>query len=242
MRVLIISDIHANLPALEAVLGAAGQVDAVWCLGDLVGYGPDPNQCIERIRYLPNLVCLLGNHDAAALERIDIDSFNLEARLSVRWMQSELDENSLAFLADLPERVTMDGITLAHGSPRNPVWEYILDPRTAAGNFDYFETDYCFVGHTHLPIQYLRPDGVDRPQTVLPSPDTVIHLEPRAILNPGSVGQPRDHDPRAAFAIFDPNSNTWEFKRVVYDIASVQKRIIDAGLPQRHAIRLSEGW
>jgi diadenosine tetraphosphatase ApaH/serine/threonine PP2A family protein phosphatase len=242
MRVLVISDIHANLPALEAVLQAAGQVDAVWCLGDIVGYGPDPNQCIHRIRSLPNLVCLLGNHDAAALDRIDIDSFNLEARMSVRWMQTELDEGSLAFLARLPERVTMGRITLAHGSPRNPVWEYILDPRVAAGNFDYFETDYCFVGHTHLPVQYLLPEGAERPKTIMASPGTGFNLEPRAILNPGSVGQPRDHDPRAAYAVFDSEPDTWEFRRVEYDIASVQKRIVDAGLPQRHAIRLAEGW
>ncbi len=242
MPILVISDIHANLTALEAVLQDAGSIDGVWCLGDLVGYGPDPNDCIARVRGLNNLVCLIGNHDAAALGQIDVDTFNAEARLSVQWMQTELTQESLAFLRDLPERVVVGQVTLTHGSPRNPVWEYILDTRVARYNFAHFETDFCFVGHTHLPVVYTDQNGQSPIRLVIPEGEAQIQLTPRAIINPGSVGQPRDRDPRAAYALYDPENNMWTYRRVKYDIAQVQKRILDAGLPPRHATRLSEGW
>jgi predicted phosphodiesterase len=242
MRILIMSDIHANLPALEAVLTSAGEVDAVWCLGDLVGYGPDPNQCVERVRNLPNLVCLLGNHDAAALGQIDIDNFNTDARASMVWSQTELTEESKAFLGQLPEQVVQGPVTLVHGSPRNPVWEYILDARTATINFEYFHTSFCLVGHTHLPVLYLQtnPGERARPVPAFRYQDQPVPM--RAILNPGSVGQPRDRDSRAAFALFDPDAGRWEQHRVDYDLVSVQTRILKAGLPGRHALRLAEGW
>jgi len=242
MRILVLSDIHANLPAFDAVLADAGTVDAVWCLGDVVGYGPDPNECIARIRDLPNLICLLGNHDAAALGRLDLSSFNREARLSAEWMQGQLTVESLSFLSSRPEREVTRFVTLSHGSPRNPVWEYLLDTHTAWLNFDHFDTTFCFVGHTHLPVAYFaQPDDTGVEWRLIKADETVT-LKQRAILNPGSVGQPRDHDPRAAYAIFDPDALTWEAHRVSYDIASVQKRIQEAGLPPRHALRLSEGW
>ena len=242
MRTLVISDVHANLPALEAVLQDAGNIDAVWCLGDLVGYGPFPNQCVERIRSLPNLVSLLGNHDAAALGQIDVEAFNLEARLSVTWMKSELTPDALEFLNSLPEKVVVGDVTLAHGSPRNPVWEYILDVRTAAVNFRYFETQLCFIGHTHLPTVYTLAEENDLAKVSMPGTNQGLDLAERMILNPGSVGQPRDHDPRASYAIYFPEEHVWEYHRADYDVASVQQRILDLGLPPRHAIRLSEGW
>lgn len=242
MQILVISDIHANLTALEAVLIGAGQVDAVWCLGDVVGYGPDPNECVARLRGLPNLVCLLGNHDAAALGQIDMEAFNTEARVSVQWMVRELNDASLSFLNSLEEKQVIGGVTLVHGSPRNPVWEYILDPRIAKRNFNYFDTPFCFVGHTHLPFIYQFEEEVDRLNLIAPIEDEVMDLKPRAVINPGSVGQPRDHDPRASYAIFNPDENTWEYRRASYDISSVQQRIFDAGLPSRHALRLSDGW
>jgi predicted phosphodiesterase len=242
MRVLVISDIHANITALEAVLKEADGVDATWCLGDIVGYGPDPNACINRIRGLPNLTCLLGNHDAAALGKIDVDAFNAEARLSVQWMQSELSAECMAFLKDLPEKLVIENVTLAHGSPRNPVWEYILDLRVAQINFSFFETSYCFVGHTHLPVIYRMMSDFTAVRMLVPAPGETIALKPRGLLNPGSVGQPRDRDARAAYAIFDTQAATWEYHRVGYDVASVQKRITDANLPPRHALRLAEGW
>jgi len=241
MRILVLSDIHANRSALEAVLDDAGAVDAVWCLGDLVGYGPDPNECIALIRALPNLVCLLGNHDAAALGQIDLNTFNSDARLSIRWMQTTLTPDSIEFLKSLPEKQVIGDVTLAHGSPRNPVWEYILDVYTAMNNFDYFDTRFCFVGHSHLPIAYLANPESNSIKTRLLKMGDSVTVYGRALLNPGSVGQPRDHDFRAAYALFEPEEQRWSARRVAYDFVAVQDRIQRAGLPQRHAARLAEG-
>lgn len=242
MRVLVMSDIHANLTALQAVLTAAGEYDAVWCLGDLVGYGPDPNECIEVMASLPNLTCLLGNHDAAALGQIDLETFNKEARISAAWMQSTLTARSFQFLTNLREKIVLGQITLAHGSPRNPVWEYLLDKFTAALNFRHFDTQLCFTGHTHIPSVFIENESRREIEWRRIPPNFPLTLRSRAILNPGSVGQPRDRDPRASFALFDTQTNTWEIHRVTYDVVSVQSRIQHAGLPDRHAIRLSAGW
>ena len=242
MHILIISDIHANLTALDTVIKDAGQFDAVWCLGDIVGYGPDPNDCVERIRSLPKLKCILGNHDAATLEKIDVSAFNPEARTALEWTQQALSSESLEFLENLPESITMGMVTLVHGSPRQPVWEYLLDTRSATANFEYFETPLCFVGHTHLPVMYYLPDDARMCRLVIPENFTEITLAPRVIINPGSVGQPRDRDPRAAYAIFDDVDNTWTFRRVAYDIAPVQQRMRKAELPPRHIQRLEAGW
>jgi diadenosine tetraphosphatase ApaH/serine/threonine PP2A family protein phosphatase len=242
MTILILSDIHANLTALEAVLADAGEVEAVWCLGDLVGYGPDPNECIDRVRGLPGLVCLIGNHDAAAVERIDINAFNAEARVSIGWQQHALSVESMAFLRDLPEKMVVGQMTMAHGSPRNPVWEYILDGRVARRNFEYFDTPYCVVGHTHVPFYFhLNAENQGIQLRLLEAGERLL-LEPRSLLNPGSVGQPRDRDSRASYALYFPDQNIWEARRAVYDIGEVQERIRRAGLPIRHALRLADGW
>ncbi len=242
MRILVISDIHANLAALESVIADAGKIDAAWCLGDLVGYGPDPNECIQRVQGLQNLVCILGNHDAAALKQIDAGSFNPEARHAINWTQSMLTDSSINFLNNLPERVNLDHVTLVHGSPRQPVWEYLLDTQNATRSFEFFETAYCFVGHTHLPILYHLGENHNLARLLIPEPETRFVLTPRAILNPGSVGQPRDHDPRAAYAIYDPQEQSWEYHRIAYNVTSVQERMKSAGLPERHIQRLSAGW
>jgi predicted phosphodiesterase len=250
MRVLVISDIHANLIALETVLFTAGPIDAVWCLGDLVGYGPDPNECINRVRNLPNLVCIIGNHDSAVLNQIDSYTFNSEARYAIEWTQRELTSANLSFLRGLPEKIDMSqmvnefkhDITLAHGSPRQPVWEYLLDLNTATQNFEYFDTAYCFVGHTHLPIIFHIPQNSTSARPVIPEPNTQVMLAPRAIINPGSVGQPRDRDPRASYMLFDPTEDTIEYHRVGYDIRTVQERMRSVGLPERHIRRLESGW
>ena len=242
MRILVISDIHANLTALEAVLAHAGQVDAVWCLGDLVGYGPDPNECVARVRLLPNLVCILGNHDAAVLRQIDPSAFNPEARQVIYWTQNKLTAVNQDFLGSLPERVQQGQVTLAHGSPRHPVWEYLLDIHIATLSFEHFDTPYCFVGHTHLPVIYhLAPENHSANLSI-PQANAQILLNPRAILNPGSVGQPRDRDPKAAYAIYCPEEQTWHLHRIPYDIAAVQYRMQAAGLPERHIARLAGGW
>ncbi len=242
MRILVLSDIHANLSALNTVLEAAGPVDGVWCLGDTVGYGPDPNECVERLRKLPNLTCLVGNHDAAALERIDLEAFNREARLSARWTQSVLTTENRDFLAQLPERVQIEGITLAHGSPRSPVWEYLLDLKTASENLPFFETDLCFIGHTHIPLYFCQnPESGEMSGDMIMDGDTPV-IAGRMFLNPGSVGQPRDRDARAAYAIFTPESRLWKAFRVPYDIAAVQNRMRQVGLPTRLVQRLLQGW
>jgi predicted phosphodiesterase len=242
MRILVISDIHANLTALETVLKDAGQVDAVWCLGDLVGYGPDPNECVQRIRQLPNLVCLIGNHDAAVAGVIDNTSFNSEARSAVLWTQSVIDPVNIEFLRELSPQTVIDSVSLAHGSPRQPIWEYLLDTRTASQNFDHFKTPYCFVGHSHMPVVFQMRDGKRSADLSIPGVDSSLQMIPRAIYNPGSVGQPRDRDPRAAYAIFDSDRQTWKYHRVAYDIQGVQLRMLSVNLPQRHIQRLSAGW
>jgi predicted phosphodiesterase len=239
MRVLVISDIHSNLSALEAVLDSAGRYDTVWCLGDLVGYGPDPNECIAKVRTLPNLVCVRGNHDAATLGEMDQQTFNHEASLAITWTKHVIDAASKEFLLELPEKQVVGEITLVHGSPRNPVWEYVMDYVTALQCFPYFETSLCLVGHTHVPALWQQNPG-ENPAIV--HDYLKMNISGRSILNPGSVGQPRDRDRRASFALFDPDSSTWELRRVEYDIASVQQRIQKAGLPWRHALRLNMGW
>lgn len=243
MRTLIISDIHANLTALDAVLQDAGNYDRVWCLGDVVGYGPDPNQCIERIREQPGLQCIKGNHDAAILGEIPITSFNNEARNSLEWLQSALTDDNRHWLSKLAERIEMDGITLVHGSPRNPIWEYIMDLVSAFENMTEFSTSICLVGHTHVQgVFKLENPGHDSARFITPQPGKPFSLEGKSILNPGSVGQPRDHDPKAAYCIYDDEQSQWIFHRVAYDFNQVQRRIFSNGLPKRHASRLAHGY
>jgi len=243
VRVLVISDIHANSTALEAVLRDAGPVDGTWCLGDLVGYGPEPNAVVQRVRQLPGLTCMLGNHDAAATRRVDIETFNGDARRSLVWTQTVLTADNAEFLRSLPrEPEVRNDVTLAHGSPRDPTWEYIMNSLTARLNFGEFSTPYCIVGHTHIQSLFQLDGAHDHIRMGMTKPGQAVVLQPRVIANPGSVGQPRDRDPRAAYAIYDPEEGTWQPRRVVYDFEAVQKRIRAAGLPERHALRLAEGW
>lgn len=240
MRALIISDIHANASALQCVLANAGEVDEVWCLGDVMGYGPDPNECVDILQKIPKLVCLLGNHDAAAIGHLPLGGFNAEARSSIEWMRESLTENSLSFLKTLSLREEVHAVTLVHASPRQPVLEYLLDTYSARENFDHFQTDFCFVGHTHVPVIFSLSDGAVRLE--IPQPNTEFELKSRCIVNPGSVGQPRDRDPRAAFAIFDIETKVWDYRRVEYDVRGVQERMLAAELPDRHIARLVSGW
>jgi predicted phosphodiesterase len=243
MRILVISDIHANYTALQAVLKDAGTPDETWCLGDLVGYGPDPNAVIEQVRELPKLTCILGNHDVAALGRMPLEAFNHDARRSLTWTDEVLLADNMDFLRSLPQTPRVCGeVTLAHGSPRDPIWEYVLNTLSARLNFDHFETPYCFVGHSHIQCIFQRDAGKDRVTMDVTKVGKPFTLTPRAILNPGSVGQPRDRDPRAAYAFYDSDKGTWEPRRIAYNIPEVQQRIREAGLPEKHAARLSEGW
>ncbi len=243
MQVLVISDIHSNYSALEAVLGNAGQVDETWCLGDLIGYGPDPNMVIEEIRGLSNLTCMLGNHDAAVVGRMELTAFNGDARRSLLWTSNVLTADNMDFLRSLPHGTRVRGdATLAHGSPRDPVWEYVLNTLSARLNFEHFTTPFCFVGHSHIQSLFHLDEKSDRVSVALTRVGQRVTLKPRSIVNPGSVGQPRDRDPRAAYAVFDTESRAWEARRVEYDIPSVQERVREAGLPEKHAVRLAEGW
>jgi diadenosine tetraphosphatase ApaH/serine/threonine PP2A family protein phosphatase len=243
MKVLVLSDIHANFTALQEVLNDAAQVDEVWCLGDLVGYGPDPNEVVDRVRGLPNLTCLLGNHDAAVINHIPLATFNGDARRSLQRHQRLMTADGMDFLRSLPQdSLVRDGATLAHGSPRDPLWEYIVNTLSARLNFDQFATPWCFVGHTHVACVFALDPTSDRVTLDGTKAGETMKLGAKLILNPGSVGQPRDRDPRAAYAIYDSEAMTWEARRVEYDVAAVQQRIHQAGLPERHALRLAEGW
>ncbi len=243
MRILIVSDIHANLAAFEAVLADAGAVDAVLCLGDIVGYGPDPNECVARLRALNPIVSLSGNHDWATLGKLDVEDFNGDAQKAIRWTQTVLTPDHRAYLAGLPPDGRLGDFTLAHASPRYPVWEYILDTVTAAENFEHFSTPYCLVGHTHAASIFQQIGSNGSCDLLLPEYGVPWGLgKQRLILNPGSVGQPRDADPRAAYAILDDEARTWEARRVAYPIEQTQARMREAGLPHRLIARLSYGW
>jgi len=242
MRYLIVSDVHANLIALQTVLADAGQFDAIWCLGDMVGYGPDPNDCVALLRE-HELFCLAGNHDWAALGKLDLTSFNNDARTAATWTQRMLTDETCEYLESLPSIYQEGEFTLAHGSPRQPVWEYILDPLVASINFFHFETRYCLVGHTHTPVIFEQDLDDNNCQAHCPQYGRPVHLgDSRLIINPGSVGQPRDSDPRAAYAILDTKTMTWEHRRVEYPIAETQNRMRQHGLPHRLVARLQYGW
>jgi predicted phosphodiesterase len=243
MRYLVISDVHGNLAALDAVIRNAGQFDMIWCLGDMVGYGPDPNECIARLREYPH-VCLAGNHDWAVLGKLDMRGFNTDARSANQWARSVLDPDAMAYLDSLEPQYVEQNYTLAHGSPRQPIWEYILDPLTAELNFPAFETPICLVGHTHVPISFYMPDSSD---DHLCEPRAPRYNQPvslasgRWIINPGSVGQPRDGNPRAAYAILDPEASTLEHRRVEYPVGLTQSRMRAVKLPHRLVERLAVG-
>ena len=242
MRILVISDIHANFTAFEAVLAHCdGEWDFVWCLGDVVGYGPDPNECVDRLKDLPQL-CLAGNHDWAALNRLDVRTFNPDARRAVEWTQATLTDENTRWLEALPVTFVIGEFTLVHASPREPIWEYILEPSIAALNFPHFETPYCFVGHTHQPVIYTVSDESGDAASALP-----LYNEPRKlngqrqIINPGSIGQPRDQNPDAAYGLLDMTTGVFEHRRIPYNIKAVQRRMLDFNMPDRLITRLEHG-
>jgi predicted phosphodiesterase len=242
-RILVISDIHGNLEALEAVLLDAGTVDQSWCLGDIAGYGPQPNECIARVKGLPELTCMMGNHDFAAITDVSLDTFNTDARKALIRQREMLTEESKTFLGErMNEPVERGEVTLVHGSPHESIWEYILNPTIARQNLDYFWTRWCMVGHTHYQAIFQFHSEDETITIEIPPLNAPYKMVERAILNPGSVGQPRDHDPRAAYAIYNDEEKTWEPRRVAYDIRKVQKLIHKNGLPPKHADRLADGW
>lgn len=246
MRYLIISDIHANLAAFEAVLADAnGQYSKVWCLGDMVGYGPDPNECVELLLTLDHL-CIAGNHDWAVLGKLDIDDFNPDARFASLWTREQLTAEVRDYLDNLPTGLIEEKIfTLVHGSPRHHIWEYILNAPVAQPNFKHFDTPYCFVGHTHSPAIFLESEDPRQlcEYSVPQYNNGPLQLgERRLIINPGSVGQPRDGDARAAYGILDTGTLTFEHRRVKYPVSVTQDKMKAHDFPIRLWKRLAFGW
>jgi predicted phosphodiesterase len=240
MRIAVLSDIHANIVALDAVLDDAGTVDAVWHLGDVVGYGPEPDAVVDRLREV-RAIGVRGNHDSAAAGGLEIDAFNPDARAAMEWTRRRITGTTRGWLADLPLRRVEGDMTLVHGSPRDPTWEYILSPAIARDNLAAFETPHCLHGHTHVPIVFR--DAGRRMEMIAPEADDTLALDERRVLvNPGSVGQPRDGIPTASYAILDTERGEMSWRRVAYDIEAVQERMIEVGLPHALAARLTFGW
>jgi predicted phosphodiesterase len=260
MRVLVLSDIHANLAALESVLADAEQAeflgetgfDQVWCLGDVVGYGADPNECVARLQaFGEDHLSVAGNHDWAVLGHLSVDDFNAEARQAVLWTRDALTPDSVAYLRALPsEPIVRGDYTITHASPRHPVWEYVLTPYVAAENLPYFDTRFCLLGHTHVPaVFYCKQAGTDggtpggcRALSASVHRPLVLADGHRRFVNPGSVGQPRDSDPRAAYALLDTEAQVLRNRRVPYPYELTQARMRAANLPDRLIARLAYGW
>jgi len=244
MRIAVISDVHANLAALQAVLDEIGDIDETWCLGDLVGYGPQPNECISLLRQRePHLRCVAGNHDRAALGDLAILEFNPDAGSATLWTRDSLTPVSRAYLATLPERIVADGFTLVHGSPRNPIWEYMVSTHTARDNFPCFDGQICLMGHSHIPLMFTEAaQARHMPSARKLSNGAATELGSRRLfINPGSVGQPRDGIPEASYIILDTETGRMQHRRVPYDIEETQQLMRRAGLPERLIARLSYG-
>jgi predicted phosphodiesterase len=239
MRVLVLSDIHANVDALEAVLAVAPAVDEVWHLGDVVGYGPEPDAVVARLRGL-GAIGVRGNHDAAAVGGREIESFNVDARRAMEWTRTAISDVTRAWLAALPEALVREDFTLVHGSPRDPIWEYVTSTPVARAGMAALETRHGLHGHTHIPIAYLEADGVI--DAMSPGAGSVIELgDRRVLLNPGSVGQPRDGIPTASWLVLDTGAGTAAWHRTAYDVAAVQAEMTSLHLPRRLVERLSFG-
>ena len=246
MRIAVLSDIHANLAALEAVLAhaeAQQALDEVWALGDLVGYGPRPSESLALLREQP-LRAVAGNHDLAAIGAIGTEEFNPAAATANHWTARQLSEDDVSFLAGLDRTIVDAPFSLAHGSLRDPVWEYVITTIAALHQFAAMTTPYSFVGHTHVPLAISERGGRDATLGPVLAPadgETVTLDDVRLIINPGSVGQPRDGDPRASYAVYDSDERRVRFHRVEYDIARTQREMAAAKLPSTLISRLSAG-
>jgi predicted phosphodiesterase len=241
VKVAVVSDVHANLHALDSVLAAidADPPDELWCLGDLVGYGARPNECCELIEARAS-ICLAGNHDLAVRGTIDLSEFSGDAAVAASWTQTVLSEPARAYLDTLEPQGERSGVALYHGSARDPVWEYVLSDEAAVATLVLTDGPLALVGHSHVALQVsLRERSLDG--GLAPAGTALDLADGQWLLNPGSVGQPRDGDPRAAFLLLDLDARRAEFRRVDYDIARTQSEIREAGLPEALAERLATG-
>ena len=240
MRIAVLSDVHANLHALEAVLCEldAGGVDQLWFLGDLVGYGPKPNECTALLQERA-AICLAGNHDLVVLGKIPIAAFAGEAAAAARWTQAVLDEPARAFLDALQPSASVPGAGLFHGSPRDPVWEYVLTDDAAEAAFALTEEPIVLVGHSHVALEI--SDGDDLRGGQAPAATELELGRLRRLLNPGSVGQPRDGDPRASWLEIDNDARRATFRRTDYPVELTQAEMREVGLPEALAARLAFG-
>ena len=243
MRCLVVADVHSNLEAFQAVIADAessGGFGRILCLGDIVGYGPDPGECLALLRSYPHTT-VAGNHDLAAIGELSVETFNPAARAAALWTRHRLTADEQAYLRSNPLRHEEGDATLLHGTPREPVWEYFLpwlmSSQDTAECFRLFSTSLCLLGHSHLPFLCDESGNV----AMLEPGATVEPKGARVIVNPGSVGQPRDGDPRAAYALYDADIHTFTHRRVVYDIERTQVKMASAGLPDALAARLSFG-
>ena len=243
MRTAIISDIHANLEALEAALAdiASQGITDIVCLGDIVGYGPNPNECVELVKKHCRLV-LMGNHDAAALDVFSTQNFNINAKIAIEWTSNTLTHESKSFLTNLPMIHIDEAGTYVHATPYEPrMWYYITSLEEAGFNFQFFETPFCFVGHTHIPVAISLVNG----HSIEVSQDQIIHYildgTRRYLFNVGSIGQPRDRNRDSCYAILDAENSLFSLRRVAYDVESCQKKMREVSLPDFLISRLSEG-
>jgi len=243
MRFAVISDIHANLEALEAVLDDIDNqnVDEIICLGDVVGYGANPNECLELVKSRCSVI-LLGNHDAAAIEMLSTQHFNIHAKIAIEWTSQSLKKENKAFLSELPLKSEKSSMTLVHATPYEPnMWYYITSLEEAAFNFQFFNTPVCLVGHTHIPIIIVLEENKE----LYVHQDTIISLNDlsgaRLLINVGSVGQPRDRNAKSCYGIFDEYTGTFTYRRVVYNIDKTQAKMKKIKMPDFLINRLEDG-
>ena len=238
----LLSDIHANLEACEAVLAELSGVDAYLCLGDIVGYGPDPGACLERVRRLPSLTCVVGNHDLAASDHYDLNWFNPQARAAIEWTARQLTSEQKSYLVALPLTAQIGNAVLVHGSLPDHM-EYLASAEEAIACFEATQQPICFIGHTHLAECFVRRGLLPSCEQISLAVGGEVAMETglRYIVNAGAVGQPRDGNPAASYGVWDTEAGLIEVRRVGYDIAAVQKKMRRADLPPSLAKRLSRG-
>jgi diadenosine tetraphosphatase ApaH/serine/threonine PP2A family protein phosphatase len=242
MRYAILADIHANLAAFQAVLEdirVNGGVDEIWCLGDIVGYGPEPRECLALVEKHCT-ICVSGNHDLGAIGKLDLSYFNPAAAEACQWTAAQLNPVDTRYLEDLPAEAEVGDFMLVHGSPSEPSLEYIITAGIAEKNFALFNNKFCLVGHSHLPAAYKLEGNTTQSIHLTVGIGLVMHAH-RMIVNPGSVGQPRDGDPRASYAIYDSEGMMLRLYRVEYNIGAAQDKMMQAGLPVPLITRLEQG-